>query len=585
MAAAFSTSAPTLPSYLLRHPLSSLSTRPPADDLAHSWILEFILSQPIPDWLVHEIFLSLPFSSCTFHPHLRKAILIFLIASELRHRSLSERTLHSLELIEELDHLRGAAPSNRLKAAYCAVAVECTASAFRDGAADFACAVERIWMTRVPDIMRSEEAAGLVSGPLIEWAERIRGWVSSGVGGESLLNRDIEEALQLVSDYLEEAKDEIGPPFLEIVAVEVLKNKMDVDRLAEKSGSGLADMNSSLCKLVKPDKGFRENVLGEQYDCIAGVCIEASKADRTRERSGALADISGKESEGNEIREERGCASTKHGDVCRGVLAFDVDSREQEVVHLNNGGQDIPGSSEGVVHNLASGGVCQAESLQKGCLVVQMAAEDALLNAPAATAAVLASSGNKSAKCRSTAITASSISLVELVPGVESGHGAPAKKKCTLVPLTEFAESSPYDFKQSRGDKVAKECNMDAEPSNSRKFGTHHRIFERNPSAHTNEWSDESPSSIGKSPAPLDEIKLHKPTRRAAIPHLVNGKLIKRRPIKKWSSLEENTLREAVVKYGKGNWKLILSCFAKIFEERTEVDLKDKWRAMSRYLL
>ncbi|XP_040992648.1 uncharacterized protein LOC121239467 [Juglans microcarpa x Juglans regia] len=37
-----------------------------------------------------------------------------------------------------------------------------------------------------------------------------------------------------------------------------------------------------------------------------------------------------------------------------------------------------------------------------------------------------------------------------------------------------------------------------------------------------------------------------------------------------------------VQKYGKGNWKLILHCYRDTFEERTEVDLKDKWRNMTR---
>lgn len=57
----------------------------------------------------------------------------------------------------------------------------------------------------------------------------------------------------------------------------------------------------------------------------------------------------------------------------------------------------------------------------------------------------------------------------------------------------------------------------------------------------------------------------------------------RRRKPKKWSALEEETLRSAVDKFGEGNWKLILNSHVDIFDERTPTDLKDKWRNMMRY--
>lgn len=54
-----------------------------------------------------------------------------------------------------------------------------------------------------------------------------------------------------------------------------------------------------------------------------------------------------------------------------------------------------------------------------------------------------------------------------------------------------------------------------------------------------------------------------------------------RRKRKFWTNLEEDTLRAGVQKYGMGNWKLILNMYRDIFDERTEVDLKDKWRNMT----
>lgn len=51
-----------------------------------------------------------------------------------------------------------------------------------------------------------------------------------------------------------------------------------------------------------------------------------------------------------------------------------------------------------------------------------------------------------------------------------------------------------------------------------------------------------------------------------------------RRKRKPWSNVEEDTLRAGVKKYGAGNWKFILIKYKDIFDDRTPVDLKDKWR-------
>ncbi|KAJ7520596.1 hypothetical protein O6H91_19G012300 [Diphasiastrum complanatum] len=55
-----------------------------------------------------------------------------------------------------------------------------------------------------------------------------------------------------------------------------------------------------------------------------------------------------------------------------------------------------------------------------------------------------------------------------------------------------------------------------------------------------------------------------------------------RRRHQKWSKLEEDTLRKGVARHGKGRWKLILQKHLDIFQDRTEVDLKDKWRNVER---
>ncbi|CAL0301348.1 unnamed protein product [Lupinus luteus] len=51
---------------------------------------------------------------------------------------------------------------------------------------------------------------------------------------------------------------------------------------------------------------------------------------------------------------------------------------------------------------------------------------------------------------------------------------------------------------------------------------------------------------------------------------------------RKWTSLEEETLRDGVKIFGEGSWAAIRSFYSNIFENRSGVDLKDKWRNMTR---
>eukprot|EP00212_Chloropicon_laureae_P007591 CAMPEP_0197496172 /NCGR_PEP_ID=MMETSP1311-20131121/42041_1 /TAXON_ID=464262 /ORGANISM="Genus nov. species nov., Strain RCC856" /LENGTH=57 /DNA_ID=CAMNT_0043041731 /DNA_START=67 /DNA_END=237 /DNA_ORIENTATION=- len=48
----------------------------------------------------------------------------------------------------------------------------------------------------------------------------------------------------------------------------------------------------------------------------------------------------------------------------------------------------------------------------------------------------------------------------------------------------------------------------------------------------------------------------------------------------RWTPAEDEALRKGVAKYGIGKWKLIKQdeLFKSTLENRTNVDLKDKWR-------
>ncbi|KAE9594481.1 putative transcription factor MYB-HB-like family [Lupinus albus] len=81
-------------------------------------------------------------------------------------------------------------------------------------------------------------------------------------------------------------------------------------------------------------------------------------------------------------------------------------------------------------------------------------------------------------------------------------------------------------------------------------------LLERKATARTYEWDD----SLGNSP------QVSQPRKRK----------------RKWTSLEEETLRDGVKMFGEGSWAAIRSFYSNIFENRSGVDLKDKWRNMMR---
>ncbi|KAL8526981.1 hypothetical protein ACS0TY_016012 [Phlomoides rotata] len=109
-------------------------------------------------------------------------------------------------------------------------------------------------------------------------------------------------------------------------------------------------------------------------------------------------------------------------------------------------------------------------------------------------------------------------------------------------------------------------------------------LMERNSTARSFEW-DESIDGSHEDRAFRGKSRLPSPSRINTSPLKLYQMLDlkKRRTPRKWSLQEEDTLRTEVDKHGKGQWKLILSLNRDTFEGRTEVDLKDKWRNMSRY--
>ncbi|KAF7152370.1 hypothetical protein RHSIM_Rhsim01G0242800 [Rhododendron simsii] len=132
---------------------------------------------------------------------------------------------------------------------------------------------------------------------------------------------------------------------------------------------------------------------------------------------------------------------------------------------------------------------------------------------------------------------------------------------------------------------LANEANCDNQRSGHQNDVPKPSLMARNGTACTFEWDDSVDSLPEGSADHASRLHLSTPNRRLVSPlkKYQTPKISRRRKVKKWSPLEEDTLRTGVQKLGMGNWKVILNAYREIFEERTEVDLKDKWRNMTRY--
>lgn len=119
-----------------------------------------------------------------------------------------------------------------------------------------------------------------------------------------------------------------------------------------------------------------------------------------------------------------------------------------------------------------------------------------------------------------------------------------------------------------------------AQPNGHQDVLPRRSLMERHSSAQTYQW-DDSPKGTSDQ---KDRPQLHSPKRLVVSPLRLaeTPKVSKRRRRRPWSLQEEETLRDGVNRFGQGNWKLIRNCYSVVFEDRTEVDLKDKWRNMMR---
>nr|XP_048323922.1 uncharacterized protein LOC107411598 isoform X2 [Ziziphus jujuba var. spinosa] len=531
------------------------------------WILEFLLRKCDDDGVVKKALKVIPFPND--ESRLKKVVLLRAIESEVSEASVSEKILENLEMLEELDQREGTDTLDSMKAAYCAVALECTAkylSASKPG--KYFEAVRRIWRGRVSHMERSGKSR-LLTEELKKNGEEVEAAIWDANVSKKLCRMNTRnEALGLLSVYLGEAWALMGPSFIEWAARLSIKDKgVDGSGVEEGIGDGVDRDRGDV------DNGGNAKDGGHEVGAQSNVGVEVPEQvvvdspERCAESglNGLLelavqfenrVDGNGNVSDHNpaakkEVTTPKETRKENVGLRCKHVAAH---RRHRGPARITNGGDLDPEALCNKDDSLSSADVNKArQSLKSSRMELLAVVTDPLPEA----------------------IQRSEIIISNL-----------ATKNVNHEPSLQNEGRKDLDESNSSVDKNAEtiqpsDINV-GDPSCSHQKNNVPRptLMERNSTAQTYEWDD----SIDGSPE-RNRLHLPSPKRKISSPlqKYEMTKIAKRRKIKKWSLVEEETLRDGVKKFGKGNWKLILNCYRDVFEERTEVDLKDKWRNMSRY--
>lgn len=181
------------------------------------WVLDFLVRQPIDDSTLTLLLNTLPLSNTD--SNLKKHLLLKKIDSEVSNGTISENVLGLLEQIEELDYRYNVEISDSMKRAYCVVAVHCTVKFLEEDVMGlYFEAVKKIWRTRIACMLQFENVR-LVSDELMSWKDDIETAVWDDNFCKVLLKKwKGLDVVEIVRVYVEEAREKIGPSFLELVA-------------------------------------------------------------------------------------------------------------------------------------------------------------------------------------------------------------------------------------------------------------------------------------------------------------------------------------------------------------------------------
>ncbi|XP_019418991.1 PREDICTED: uncharacterized protein LOC109329694 isoform X3 [Lupinus angustifolius] len=606
------------------------------------WVLEFLLRSTVSDSLIAKTLTALPLSGAD--SRLKKTILLRTLQSFHSNASITETSLEILELIEEID-LNDAVPiTDSMRRAFCAVAVECTvkylAACPDDSAGNYLAAVRRIWRGRVAKLESAGRRGGLFSEELVRWRDELEAAVWDTRVCERLVGLNSRtEALNEVNVYLKEAWEILGPSFLDSVAAMAKAKGLHFDFGGESVGnrngglevSANVDGNDDDANNHDNDNdgdasnhdndGDASSHDNDGYD--GGACHKEDKnldkEDDSEERVGAFVDLNhdlaaerdteiqkgnlqhkrkhlahtcpdsiGEFAYGGELKRKRdeglkGFTKQRRdfdggdrsepddgGVCCTEDVSVSGEKQQQEQVeervetsvdgNQELGGCDLPAQGEKEIqkHNLKHR--VKHTALRRCCKGVKLSGTEEV--EPAKSWGKCDYVPSSEVKKVRESLKSSSLELQALVKDPLPDALQTSEVVRSKLAVKDINQNGDVDvpdpivcksivpFQPNDANLVKQSfvrCSNNVRRPN---------LLERKDTARTYQWDD----SLGN----FSQVAQPRKKKR------------------RWTSLEEETLRDGVKMFGEGSWAAIRSFYSNILENRSGVDLKDKWRNMTR---
>ncbi|KAL9255128.1 Telomere repeat-binding factor 3-like protein [Drosera capensis] len=596
-----------------------------ADDKSiDKWVLEYLLHKPISDPdLLDTLLTLLPIQSPD--PRLTKTLLLRRLESDLINHSVSESTLDLIESIQKLDWVGAKSTqsaSDAMKAAYCAVAVECTVRHLGEEVEknrEYFEVVKRVWRGRVG---RGGELVG-------EEMVRVKEEMEDAIWDEAVcarLRRRMErkegdDGLENVRVYLKEAWEEMGQPVLRVLAgkVEEMRRK--------EAGSERLVCEENACGEEKVEEMRRKEVGTEEMGPPVLRVVEEKAEEMKKKETGSKGSGSAEKVDEMRRKEAGGKGWGMEENACReivvrcgsvisgGSLGTDEVQDGLRTEGIVVGGCHGAGVREGRRNGSVNGiaGANKAES-KRGKIKLR-------------EKHIICPSDRLSRRVSSSFIgvtitNANADEMDEDIPmGIPSDSPDTAKfwavregLKCSSMNLHKVVDDPLPGALQAAEEisiRIKQGRRLKAICANKNPNNTVERTFQNG------RLSGDAEGSEGKSGAQDDvHIGNHFSTRDRVLydhelddfryngsssrPHLSTPKsgnvspldfsglvaaekFTRRRKRKMWTPLEEDALRVGVDKFGAGNWKMICNAYREILKDRTDVDLKDKWRNLTKH--
>ncbi|XP_021894044.1 uncharacterized protein LOC110811781 isoform X4 [Carica papaya] len=480
---------------------------PEMDKTISGWIAEYIIRRPLADHILKKLLSGLELPED--NTRLKKTVVLRWISDEIAEGSVSETILDSLQTIEELDSKEDCKITDSMKRAYCAVAVECTVKYLVSGGVNrrkYQEAVNRIWRERIRSLSGKSEL--VCSQELSKCREEVEAATWDKEMCLHLTQRNTRnDALTSVGEYVTEAFTVMGPPYLEKVAIR------KITEMKEGPGTNVAGDGTRADNAQQEPHGFSDVVVQHDTEMVEHAEAHNFNGKETGEDVSRLLVSEGAVANGKEICKVKELSRQKHARHwrCRGAKIFETGESDEELVVSKCSPVLTPEYNR------------VREELQTSVLELEAIVKDPLPDALQVAETVSAE------------MTKRDMNTETVVP-VRNASGTAEGVNCGNQNSTRHND--------------ARKCSLMA----------------RNSTACVHEWDNSSEETPG------DRIRLPSPKRMAISPlrRQALEKIIRRRKPRKWSLEEEDVLRNAVKKYGKGNWKFILNAHRDVFLERTE---------------